>query len=867
MANPILVWLLADPLSRYDEAVSSLREEHDKLAEAQNTDIASLLEVGEEHSRAFIAQDHRGGTPLLDALKGDKRAITLAAAEQGIYFLRALSSAHKHGVLHLDIKPELMFVRESGVSLAGFGMRHFLPPFQPARRNEAFYGTPEFMAPELCSGKGRTLQSDVYSVAIVLYSIVAGKPPFASSNVNTVLKRQIYEKPLPLHLVKPGTPHVAELEKVISKALQKDPKRRFASADEFLDALTSFYEKAGGTLRSATQNTAGSAHASEPAPSATIPMMPAVDAGTKKGPSARESTETHEASASTRHESGTVVIEAQTPAAAEPAAPAASDSSAGSAPEPEAAPEPTLISKPSPLDAPGRTSTLIFTGGGEKKGKKKKKTAKTLDQPKPVIPQATPKAAGSAGATEPQTTQASDVAASPPAAGTDGMATGPAASKSATPVTMPTMAAVSRPDEAIEVEPDASPSPEAETPPTPTHVPALALPGKSKGAGKDTAGRGADRGKRTDTLMFTGVSTAVLQQVKASHAPKPSEDDDELSLQKLGRKYFADESSPGAPAGAAGRTIILSDDLQADVAKVQLSATPTTMLPAQGAASATRSIHEAATVHAMPAVDDVGEDIDVDLQAAEGATASAHGRGPTGLGPNDSSPGHEDSWFDSQAGQAPIEDDDLFATARTKRSSATLYGIVTVVVVVVLVVVFLIIRSRRPKTVENGKTETTQTPISPSKADRLATTLIRLYDKGDWLEKNTGSFVATVQELSKLSPNHTALKTYREPIVRGLVDEALRLKARGKTERARTLLVYAARLDRTHPQLNPALAKLGITSIDALLKPDTPTPKGPEIVADATTPKTPEVKAPETPKTPEVKAPETPKTPEVKAPE
>jgi len=96
------------------------------------------------------------------------------------------------------------------------------------------------MAPELCGGKEASPQSDLYAVALVLYTLVTGKPPFKSSRASTTLKRQIYEKPLPLKLVKPGVTGIADFEAVLQRALEKEPGKRYGDASEFLDALVAF---------------------------------------------------------------------------------------------------------------------------------------------------------------------------------------------------------------------------------------------------------------------------------------------------------------------------------------------------------------------------------------------------------------------------------------------------------------------------------------------------------------------------------------------------------------------------------------------------------------------------------------------------
>ena len=119
------------------------------------------------------------------------------------------------------------------MTVYGAGLSKLLPAYNPREKTAAYYGSPEFMAPEICSGKGASDTSDQYSVGLMMYALVTGKSPFKSSRATTTLKRQMYEKPLPLKLVKPGMTGVKEFETVLQQALEKDPSKRYASGEDF----------------------------------------------------------------------------------------------------------------------------------------------------------------------------------------------------------------------------------------------------------------------------------------------------------------------------------------------------------------------------------------------------------------------------------------------------------------------------------------------------------------------------------------------------------------------------------------------------------------------------------------------------------
>ena len=156
----------------------------------------------------------RNGLPPAEAIQ---IAYRLAAV------LRATSGA---GTNHLDLSSSNVFVDAATgkVRVARYGFSYLLPEYAPTRKNEPFHGTAEYMAPEVCSGRPGDASADLYALGILMYEMVAGKPPFVSSSPATTIKRQVYEKPLPLHLVKPGMAKLDAYERVVSRLLSKDPK-------------------------------------------------------------------------------------------------------------------------------------------------------------------------------------------------------------------------------------------------------------------------------------------------------------------------------------------------------------------------------------------------------------------------------------------------------------------------------------------------------------------------------------------------------------------------------------------------------------------------------------------------------------------
>jgi len=151
----------------------------------------------------------------------------------------ALDFAHRQGFVHRDIKPENILIEDGQVLLADFGIARAITDAtgdEPLTQSGVTLGTANYMSPEQAAAE-RSLdgRSDIYSLACVLYEMIAGQPPFVAATLNAVLARHALEAPPPLSVVRQTVP--AAVEDVVDRALSKAPADRFATAAEFADAL------------------------------------------------------------------------------------------------------------------------------------------------------------------------------------------------------------------------------------------------------------------------------------------------------------------------------------------------------------------------------------------------------------------------------------------------------------------------------------------------------------------------------------------------------------------------------------------------------------------------------------------------------
>jgi serine/threonine-protein kinase len=150
----------------------------------------------------------------------------------------ALAYAHTHGIVHRDIRPENILLESGHALVADFGIARALEKAGTDLASTAglVLGHPAYMSPEQARGSqeidGR---SDIYSLGIVLYEMLAGAPPFSGATAAAVLARQVADSVPPLGTVRPDVPR--HVEQAVSKALAKSPKQRYAVAGAFAAAL------------------------------------------------------------------------------------------------------------------------------------------------------------------------------------------------------------------------------------------------------------------------------------------------------------------------------------------------------------------------------------------------------------------------------------------------------------------------------------------------------------------------------------------------------------------------------------------------------------------------------------------------------
>jgi serine/threonine-protein kinase len=208
------------------------------VARLNHRNIVQVYDFGNEGSLAYIVMEFVDGRELQDCLdKGERYDLSrqLGLVRQ---LLDALEFAHEAGVIHRDIKPANVLIDERGnAKLTDFGVARFTDPDGAqgeATRVGTLVGTPSYMSPEQVQGVPLDRRTDVFSAGVVLYQLVTGKKPFEAPNPFALQAKIVQEDPVwPSRLVQVPP----AIDRVLARALAKEPADRYANARAFSDAL------------------------------------------------------------------------------------------------------------------------------------------------------------------------------------------------------------------------------------------------------------------------------------------------------------------------------------------------------------------------------------------------------------------------------------------------------------------------------------------------------------------------------------------------------------------------------------------------------------------------------------------------------
>lgn len=242
LARPVAVKVLHPHLSEDDTFLERFRREALAAARLSHPNIVSIYDTGNQPREGggpdlqYIVMELCGGGTIADLLVDSRTLPPDRVASIGRTVCEALGYAHRQSIVHRDVKPANVLVADDGlVKVADFGIAKAAFAKSDITTTGSILGTVTYLSPEQSRGEEPDPRSDIYGLGVMLYELTVGRPPFSGETQIATAMMHINERPPPVRSIKAGIPR--PLEAVIMRALEKDPARRFQTAEEMAAGL------------------------------------------------------------------------------------------------------------------------------------------------------------------------------------------------------------------------------------------------------------------------------------------------------------------------------------------------------------------------------------------------------------------------------------------------------------------------------------------------------------------------------------------------------------------------------------------------------------------------------------------------------
>ncbi len=245
----VAVKVLKDELARDQAFVRKFRSEAQAAAQISHPNIVNVYDVGEDDGLHFIVMEYVEGISLKKYIEERGRLSPQEAVRIAVSICDALEQAHQKGIIHRDIKPHNILITGDGsVKVADFGIAK-ASSTSTITYGGNIMGSVHYISPEQARGAPVDATTDIYSLGCLLYEMLTGRVPFDAESPITVALKHIHEEPVPPRSINPDIP--AGLERIVLKAMSKNPYLRFQTAAEMKQALTGLSYTMAGTGKEA----------------------------------------------------------------------------------------------------------------------------------------------------------------------------------------------------------------------------------------------------------------------------------------------------------------------------------------------------------------------------------------------------------------------------------------------------------------------------------------------------------------------------------------------------------------------------------------------------------------------------------------
>lgn len=229
----VAVKVLRQEYSNDAAFLSRFQKEARAAAQLDHSNIVTVFDVGHDGDSYYIVMEYVEGRSLKEEIRDGTPFRVGRAVDIAIQICAAVGYAHQAGLVHCDLKPQNVLVTDDGrVKVTDFGIARALSPEpqSPQDETEAVWGTPQYFSPEQATGQPPTTASDVYSIGVILYEMLAGELPFTAEDAQTLAMKHLTEEPAPLSARNPRVP--VHVEQIVRRAMAKDPQQRYRTASQ-----------------------------------------------------------------------------------------------------------------------------------------------------------------------------------------------------------------------------------------------------------------------------------------------------------------------------------------------------------------------------------------------------------------------------------------------------------------------------------------------------------------------------------------------------------------------------------------------------------------------------------------------------------